>query len=140
MKINDFSMLLGIFTKVQLQRHLDRHYGAKKALVRAQTLQLGVNMAPRPPNLKPTLLFRLPTWSQKNIRNPSAWSPVANFWRQVPPLLAKLPLQVAKLPQDPQSWSQNDPKIAQLGTKMPIRPPTLRILEQIWTPRPPKKH
>ena len=39
---------------------------------------------------------------------------VTNFWRQVPPQMSKLPLQVAKLPQDPTYRSQNDPKIPQL--------------------------
>ena len=48
---------------------------------------------------------------------------VANFWRQVPPEIAKLPHQVVKLSQDPQFWSQHDPKIAQLGAKLPLRPP-----------------
>ena len=71
---------------------------------------------------------------------PSGRRPVANFWRQVPLHMAKLPLQVVKLSQDTQIWSQHDPKIAQLGAKMSLRPPTLTILEPSWTSQPLQKY
>ena len=43
----------------------------------------------------------------------------------------KLPPQVVKLSQDAQFWSQHNPKIAQLGNKMPRRLRALRAWSQL---------
>ena len=93
---------------------------------------------PLPQSPSPRVRLSVPTGPLIGL-GPSGRRLVANFWRQVPPQMAKLLLQVVNLSQDLQFWNQNEPKVALLGAKMPLRTPTFKILETIWTHRIPSK-